>query len=161
MMKGKILKLATAAVTTVSAIGLTGLAATASAATATHPDASTTAALAQTKVNSSPNRLPAGKDTADTSASPNSADTCGPSNAWVAVLGNSFDIYFCGVATENTSQAGTFTDMTSNVENRIWFHQDANGGGWGDCFRGPGSWKLTGRDQHPGNIQVSANKNPC
>jgi hypothetical protein len=55
------------------------------------------------------------------------------------------------------------SDVTSTVHNRIRLHQDANGGGWADCLGvgRPNEWELTGRNQNPGNIQVSSNKAAC
>lgn len=91
-------------------------------------------------------------------AAPN---VCGPSNAWVAMLGDNVDVYLCGVATAPTAGLGPFFDITSTVRNRIWLHQNANNSGWADCRRGPGEWLLSGRDANPGNIQVSANTAAC
>jgi len=86
---------------------------------------------------------------------------CTISTAWVAVLGTNNNVYFCGTGTANTTGLGPFTDMTSTVLRRIWFHQHANGTGWADCFRGRLSFHLLGRDRNPGNIQVVANTAAC
>lgn len=87
--------------------------------------------------------------------------SCGAANAVVAVTGN-HDVYFCGAATVKTAGDGPFTALSSRVHNRIWFHQNANGSGWADCrsvFQQ--DVRLSGRDQNPGNIQVSANTATC
>jgi hypothetical protein len=45
---------------------------------------------------------------------------------------------------------------------RIWFHQNANGTGWADCFYDQDvSFSPSSRDYHPGNVQISTNTNPC
>src|SRR5215468_514996 len=58
---------------------------------------------------------------------------CGPSNAWVAVLG-SHNVYLCSTGTRVTTALRPFQVMTITVTNRVWFHQNANGTGWADCF---------------------------
>jgi hypothetical protein len=86
---------------------------------------------------------------------------CGPSNAWVAMLGEHSDVYICAVTTVSTAGLGPYTDITSTVSNRIWLHQNANNSGWANCFRGPAEWLLSGENQNPGNIQVSSNTAAC
>jgi opacity protein-like surface antigen len=49
----------------------------------------------------------------------------------------------------------------ARVLNRIWFHQNANGSGWADRFRGRRNFPLTGRDQRPGTVQISASTAAC
>jgi len=51
--------------------------------------------------------------------------------------------------------------MTITVTNRVWFHQNANGTGWADCFEGRLDYVLAGRDRNPGNIQVVSNRAAC
>ena len=85
---------------------------------------------------------------------------CGPSNASAALLGSASLAYFCGVGSYPVL-VGPFTILSINVPNRIWLHQDRNGGGWGDCFSGTADWVLSGRDRSPGNLQISANTAPC
>lgn len=85
---------------------------------------------------------------------------CGPSTAWTALLGPNSLGYFCGVGS-TPIYVGPFTVLSIAVPNRIWLHQDKNGGGWGDCFSGQGDRLLAGRDRSPGNIQISANTAPC
>lgn len=53
--------------------------------------------------------------------------TCGPSNAWVVMLGDNYDVYLCAVTTVGTADLGLFYDITSGVSNRIWLHQNSEG----------------------------------
>ena len=88
--------------------------------------------------------------------------SCTPSNAWVSIMNvGSSGWIFCSVGTKVVAGTGPFVEMSSIVFNRIWLHQNPNGSGWADCFEGRLSWPLHGRDQNPGNVQVSANTNPC
>ena len=50
---------------------------------------------------------------------------------------------------------------TTLTANRVWFHQNPNGSGWATCFSGGGSYNITGREQHPGNILISLNTAHC
>jgi hypothetical protein len=87
---------------------------------------------------------------------------CGPSNATVHLGGASRNLYICGVGTLNTTGSGPYTLLEKSTHNRVWLHQHANGTGWADCF-----WAddvdivLRGRDQNPGNVQVSSNTASC
>jgi hypothetical protein len=89
-------------------------------------------------------------------------NSCGPSNAIVVVQGTRFNIYFCADVTVNTTGLGPFQILSAKVHNRIWFHQNANNTGWADCHQAYMVDQLiTGRDQNPGNIQVSSNTAAC
>jgi hypothetical protein len=55
-----------------------------------------------------------------------------------------------------------FVEMSSSVRNRVWFHQNSDGTGWADCKQAhDASIPINGRDQDPGNIQMSSNTSPC
>jgi len=46
--------------------------------------------------------------------------------------------------------------------NRVWLHQDLNGGGWADCFSNNNAYLTSGtRDDNPGNLYISANTSAC
>jgi hypothetical protein len=46
---------------------------------------------------------------------------------------------------------------------RVWFHQNEDGSGWADCYGGgtTAAFTVTGRDQRPGNVQLTDNATPC
>lgn len=57
-----------------------------------------------------------------------------------------------------------FTELTIRVTNRVWLHQTYPAKGWADCFsigNPPKTFALSGRDQNPGDLQVSANGAAC
>ncbi len=100
-----------------------------------------------------------GAGVATASASPAS---CGPSNAIVHLQGTKGDLYICAVTTINTTGLGPFTLLEKTTHNRVWLHQNANGSGWADCFWADNvDHPLKGRDQNPGNVQVSSNTASC
>lgn len=95
-------------------------------------------------------------------------ETCSITDAEVVVQGTHYNFWWCkwGAGTADTAGHGPFQAMTAAIgfDRRIWFHQDAGGGGWGDCYFSGGkgvSWDLSGRDQNPGNIQVTTNHASC
>lgn len=66
------------------------------------------------------------------------------------------------------SGTGTYTQyisslgwLVNNTGFRVWFHQNTNGSGWADCFDHGNAFELTGRDQNPGNIQITTNSTEC
>jgi hypothetical protein len=65
-------------------------------------------------VNSSPDSTVTDA-TVDQSTLSLAPDVCGPSNAWVAMLGNNFDIYLCGVTTVDTARVSAHSS-TSRAE---------------------------------------------
>jgi hypothetical protein len=87
---------------------------------------------------------------------------CGPSNAIVHLQGPGRNLYICAVTTVNTTGRGPFNLIEKTTHNRVWLHQNANGSGWADCFWADNAdVPLTGRDQNPGNVQVSSNTASC
>jgi len=98
---------------------------------------------------------------ADASLRPR-VEICTPSNAWVSLgRADGSGWVFCAVGVYDVAGTGPFTEMSSVVLNRIWLHQNPDGSGWADCFRGRLSWPLRGRDQNPGNLQISSNTKAC
>jgi len=100
--------------------------------------------------------------------SPAAAASCAITNAELVVNGSNYNWWWCKwvSGTAITAGYGPFQAMTPAIgfDRRVWFHQDANGDGWADCFFSGGrgiSWPLSGRDQNPGNIQVTTNHSPC
>jgi hypothetical protein len=56
----------------------------------------------------------------------------------------------------------SFSYLVNNTGFRVWFHQDANGSGWADCFNHGNAYGIAnGRDANPGNVQVTNNSSPC
>lgn len=87
--------------------------------------------------------------------------SCGPSNA-IVHLGGSGNLYICAIITVNTTGLGPFNLIEKTTHNRVWLHQFANGTGWADCFWADNvDTPLRGRDQTPGNVQVSSNTASC
>jgi len=93
---------------------------------------------------------------------------CPVSDAELVVLGTNFTIWWCKwvSGTGNTVGLGPFQAMTfaTGFDRRVWFHENADGTGWADCFFTGGtgvSVNLKGRDQNPGNIQVTTNHSAC
>lgn len=165
MLNRRILKLAVATVTIASALGLASPGtAPASAATAPRPATATAAHAA-------PGTLAAGQPAGAhaAGAGPDSAgphSTCNPSNAWAVLTGSEGNwAAICGGPDVfNVAPYRPFTELTIRVKNRVWLHQTYPLQGWADCFsvsNPPKTFILGGRDQNPGDMQVSANTSPC
>ena len=60
-------------------------------------------------------------------------------------------------ATYGTEEFGTLNGA------RVWFHEYADNAGWADCYAGGAvaAFSIVGRDQAPGNIQLTSNLTPC
>ena len=56
---------------------------------------------------------------------------------------------------------GPVFDLFNSSGARVWFHQNANGSGWADCFPHGMLFAISGRDRNPGNIQLSSNSSYC
>ena len=66
-----------------------------------------------------------------------------------------------GTYTFGSGQA-SFSYVVNNTGFRVWFHQNANGSGWADCFDHGNAYGIgTGRDAHPGNVQVTSTAAQC
>lgn len=89
--------------------------------------------------------------------------SCGPSNSIVHLQGpGGRNLYICAVITVDTVGLGPFNLIEKTTHNRVWLHQHADGSGWGDCFWADNvDTPLSGRDQNPGNVQVSSNTASC
>ena len=94
-----------------------------------------------------------------------SDNSCTQSNAWAALTGPIGNwAAACGIVLFDVAGFGPFTKLTIHVRNRVWLHQTYPAKGWADCFSVSDPTKiydLSGRDQNPGDMQVSANTNPC
>jgi hypothetical protein len=85
-------------------------------------------------------------------------------NAPLATVDGSLD-FICmqgeGTYTYGLSSQNALLTLTNNTGSRVWFHQDAGGGGWADCFDRGNGYELSGRDMDPGNIQITNNNDQC
>jgi len=94
-----------------------------------------------------------------------SDNNCTPSNGWAVLTGTGGNwAAVCGVFVLDVAGFGPFTKLTIRVRNRVWLHQTFPARGWADCFSvgsPPRTFNLSGRDQNPGDMQVSANTSPC
>ena len=109
-----------------------------------------------------------GTTTASADTVPTTSLNCAPgSGTWVGlhdVQGNVLCIIGTGTLVPQDFIPAPYTSMVIHVKNRVWLHQFANSTGWADCFETqnpPHAYTLTGRDQNPGNLQISANTAPC
>jgi hypothetical protein len=94
---------------------------------------------------------------------PLTSGTCGSSTnpAWLVLDGTGGDVLICGVTTITNLPYKPYLGMDDAVNNRVWLHQDANNGGWADCFEGPKDVHFNTRDETPGNVQISSNTAAC
>jgi hypothetical protein len=99
-----------------------------------------------------------GSVSASAQVKPNS---CGPSNAILHLQGNG-NLYICSVGTLTNPPGEPYTLLEKTTHNRVWLHQNASGSGWADCYWADNvDYPLKGRDQRPGNVQVSSNTSKC
>ena len=96
---------------------------------------------------------------------PGTANVCGASNFATRLNGTRFIVYLCvGASVVDISGRGPFQQLTNRVTDRVWLHQTFPARGWADCFetgRPPTTWNLIGRDQNPGDIQLTGNTAHC
>lgn len=59
------------------------------------------------------------------------------------------------------TQNGTIYYLANSSGARVWFHQNANGTGWADCFNHGQLYALQGHDQIPGNVQLTSTTSQC
>jgi hypothetical protein len=104
-----------------------------------------------------------GQHAAATAEVPLTSGACGSSTnpAWVILEGTGGETEICAVTTVTDLPFKPYLGMDDAVYNRVWFHQDANNGGWADCFEGLKDVHFNTRDETPGNVQVSSNTAAC
>jgi hypothetical protein len=60
------------------------------------------------------------------------------------------------------SGQGPYGVLVNNTGFRVWFHQNANGTGWADCFSHGNAYGLiASRDKNPGNVEITTNSAAC
>jgi len=99
--------------------------------------------------------------TGSNSCSPSSSDVQavlrGTRGNWAAICGGPFLLKI-------PSDTWPFTTLTIYVTNRVWLHQTYPAKGWSDCYEvgNPAkTFSLSGRDQRPGDMQVSSTTSAC